>query len=74
MECQAIFVMHSMALKQPITEEVGSPKCPHGCGVMKVSTYEEPLELDYHYCLECGHVNVGGGGDCLKCSSKRKVC
>jgi hypothetical protein len=57
MECQAIFVMHNMTLEHPITEEVGSPKCPHGCGATIPPISGEPLESGDYYCSECGHIN-----------------
>lgn len=66
--------MHNMTLEHPITEEVGSPKCPHGCGATIPPISGEPLESGDYYCSECGHINGKSGGSCSICSSKRKVC
>jgi len=44
-------------MKHPITKEVGTPKCPHGCGAMIPPTCGEPLESGDYYCSECGHIN-----------------
>ena len=44
-------------MKHPITEEVGSPRCPHRCGAMIPPISGEPLESGDYYCSECGHIN-----------------